>query len=97
MLEIYYVHEISINRINLIIQQFTMSIIFLNSTQEFSCSVIWTKLGLIFHKLQPNLLLAQLTSIAVLMEVEEQTVVQAPTNVEKGKEIVTLMLSALAI
>ena len=33
----------------------------------------------------------------VLVEVEEQPVAQAPTNVEKGKAIATLMLDAVAV
>ena len=33
----------------------------------------------------------------VLVEVEEQPVAQAPTNVEKGKGIVTLILNALEV
>ena len=35
--------------------------------------------------------------LTVLMEVEEKPAVQAPTNVEQGKEIVTLILTVLAI
>ena len=35
--------------------------------------------------------------LTVLMEVEEKPAVQAPTNVEQGKEIVTRMVTALAV
>ena len=34
--------------------------------------------------------------LTVLMEVEEKPAVQAPTNVEQEKEIVTLILTVLA-
>ena len=35
--------------------------------------------------------------LTVLMEVEEKPAVQAPTNVEQGKGIVTLILNALEV
>ena len=35
--------------------------------------------------------------LTVLMEVEEKPAVQAPTNVEQGKGIVTLIMTVLAI
>ena len=35
--------------------------------------------------------------LTVLMEVEEKPAVQAPTNVQQGKGIVTLILTVLAI